>query len=34
LPVQFVGTGERLEDLQTFNPDNYVAQLLAEESQR
>ncbi|MDA1217384.1 MAG: signal recognition particle-docking protein FtsY, partial [Chloroflexi bacterium] len=34
LPVQFVGSGERLEDLETFNPDDYVARLLAAESQR
>ena len=34
LPVQFVGSGERLEDLETFSPDDYVARLLAAESQR
>ncbi len=32
--IEKTGRGERLEDLETFNPGDYVAQMLASESQR
>ncbi len=34
VPVKFIGIGERVEDLQRFNPDNYVAALFADMDMR
>ncbi len=34
VPVKFIGIGERVEDLQRFNPDNYVTALFADMDMR